>query len=255
MSSSDQIPFSSNDDNFAYHNKLHFNSEAKNMESDPFNLMVAKKCGEAIINEIKSELDPDKTEVMDFACGTGLISQALCPYVKSIMGVDSAQAMVDEFNKKIWQQGIDESEMKAICLDLKESEGDQLDGRKFDFVVVGISILQCASAYHHISDIAAITRILASYLKPSGKLIVLDITKDPELVDKFKYFQDKHKHVEHTVAHKGGFYHNEIEEVFLNTRVLEDVKVEIAFTFNKFLEKDQKEYTFKYLIAKGRKKE
>ncbi len=66
----------------------------------------------------------------------GLISQALSPYVKSVIGIDSAQAMVDEFNKKVWQQGINENEMKAICLELKESEGDQLNGRKFDLVMV-----------------------------------------------------------------------------------------------------------------------
>ena len=66
----------------------------------------------------------------------GLISQALSPYVKSVIGIDSAQAMVDEFNKKVWQQGINENEMKAICLELKESEGDQLNGRKFDLIVV-----------------------------------------------------------------------------------------------------------------------
>ncbi|CAG8580175.1 3463_t:CDS:2 [Funneliformis caledonium] len=214
MSSSDQIPASSNDDSFGHHNKLHFNSEAKKYDIDPLALTISKKCGEAIIKELRSELDPEKTEVMDFACGTGLISQALSPYVKSIIGVDSSQNMVDEYNKKIWQQGIDASEMKAICLDLKESEGDQLDGRKFDLVVV-----------------------------------------DPETIGHFNRLGDKHKHVEHTVAHKGGFYHNEIEEVFLNTGVLDDVKVELSFTFNQFIEKDQKECTFKYLIAKGRKKE
>ena len=133
-------------------------------ESDSIRLTVAKKCSSAIINEAEDELDPEETEVLDFACGTGnvhmlytfinlymlhfltkyfygigLISQALCPYVKSIIGVDTAQAMVDEYNKRVWQQGIDENEMKAICLELKESKGDQLNGRKFDLIVASIS--------------------------------------------------------------------------------------------------------------------
>jgi len=225
-----------------------------------------------------NELNPEKTEVLDFACGTGLISQELCPYVKSIVGIDMAQGMVDEYNKKVWQQGIDENEMKAICLELKE--GDQLNGRKFDLIV-------CASAYHHIDDITTISRILASYLKPSGNLIVLDLIKDPATMDKFHHEDSAdhhhgHHHGHHegstarqhedstahkddhedvikkfaeTVVHRGGFYPEEIEKTFLDTGVLKDVKVEVAFTFNRFLKQDQKEYTFKYLIAKGKKKE
>jgi predicted TPR repeat methyltransferase len=70
----------------------------------------------------------------------GLISQELRSYVKSIVGIDMAQGMVDEYNKKVSQQGIDENEMKAICLELKE--GDQLNGRKFDLVVVSNDIFQ-----------------------------------------------------------------------------------------------------------------
>ena len=43
-----------------------------------------------------------------------------------------------------------------------------------------------------------------------------------------------------------------MEKAFLDTGILEDVKAEVAFNFNKFIEKDQKEYTFEYLIAKGK---
>ncbi|CAB4396828.1 unnamed protein product [Rhizophagus irregularis] len=246
-----------------------FDTNASDYDKIPFCLTVAKNCSKAIIDELGNELNPEKTEVIDFACGTGLISQELRSYVKSIVGIDMAQGMVDEYNKKVLQQGIDENEMKAICLELKE--GDQLNGRKFDLVV-------CASAYHHIDDVTAISRILASYLKPSGKLIVLDLIKDPATKDKLHEGFTDHHHGHHhghhedstahkedhedvinkfagTVVHRGGFYPEEIEKIFLDTGVLEDVKVEIAFTFNKFIKQDQKEYTFKYLIAKGKKKE
>ena len=54
-----------------------------------------------------------------------------------------AQGMVDEYNKKVLQQGIGENEMKAICLELKE--GDQLNGRKFDLIVVSNDIFQTFS--------------------------------------------------------------------------------------------------------------
>jgi hypothetical protein len=107
-------------------------------------------------------------------------------------------------------------------------------------------------------------------------LIVLDLIKDPATIDKFHQVGSADHHHGHqhedstahkddhedvikkfaeTIVHRGGFYPEEIEKNFLDTGVLEDVKVEEAFTFNRFVKQDQKEYTFKYLIAKGKKKE
>ena len=115
--------------------------------------------------------------------------------------------------------------------------------------------VQCASAYHHIEDINSITRILAFYLKPSGKLITLDLIKDPDTSDIFhRKRYKKHQHENH-VMHIGGFDPKEIEKVFLDTKLLDVIKVEVAFNFNKFIEDDQKEYTFGYFIAMGKKKE
>jgi hypothetical protein len=34
-------------------------------------LTIAKKCSNVIINEVEDELNPEKTEILDFACGTG----------------------------------------------------------------------------------------------------------------------------------------------------------------------------------------
>jgi len=50
--------------------------------------------------------------------------------------VDLSQNMVDVYNRKVWQQGISKDVMEAICLELKEGQGDQLNGRKFDFIIV-----------------------------------------------------------------------------------------------------------------------
>jgi hypothetical protein len=202
--------------------------------------------------------------------------------------------------------------------------------------------MQCASAYHHIDDIPATTRILASYLKPSGKLIVLDLIKDPAISDKYhdepvthegghgkhcdhshahshedghgkhcdhshahshegghgkhcdhshehshegghgKHCDHSHEHSHegghgkhcgnshesggsnhfnhhgmhciHSVAHRGGFDPKEIEKSFLDTQVLEDVESKVSFNFNKFNQKDQREYTFEYFIVVGKRK-
>jgi cyclopropane fatty-acyl-phospholipid synthase-like methyltransferase len=90
----------------------------------------------------------------------------LCSHVKSIIGIDISQAMVDEYNKTVWQQGIDENEMKAICLELKESEGDQLNGRKFDLVVVKYNFNQVAKKnwqHFNLTFFYAVRFCLSSY--------------------------------------------------------------------------------------------
>ncbi|CAG8529210.1 16998_t:CDS:2 [Dentiscutata heterogama] len=202
-------------------NKEYFNKDASTYDTHPARVLCAKKCAEAILREVK---DPEGYEVMDFACGTGLISQDLCAHVKSVLGVDLSQNMVNEYNKKVLEQGIDKEEMQAICSELKESEGDQLNGRKFDLIV-------CASAYHHIDDVESTTRVLASYLKQGGELIVLDLKKQPE------------------ISHM--FHGGELEKIFLATGMLENVSSKVAFNLSKKIEKD--EHTFEWFLVKGKK--
>lgn len=68
----------------------------------------------------------------------GLVSQALAPYCKKIMGVDISQGMVDWYNMRVRNQGIESEEMEAVCVELKGAE-DELDGVKFDVAIVSSS--------------------------------------------------------------------------------------------------------------------
>lgn len=122
----------------------------------------------------------------------GLISRELCPYVKSILGVDISQGMVDQYNLRVSNQGIPPEEMRAIRYELK-GEDTELEGKKFDVIVVSIFValypcgstvthngLQCSLAYHHFPSIQNSTNILAKFLKPGGSLVVADILKEGE---------------------------------------------------------------------------
>ena len=63
-----------------------------------------------------------------------MFSQALRPYVKSIVGADIIQASVDVYNKQAADQGF-ASEMKAVRAELKGEPGE-LGGTKFDLITV-----------------------------------------------------------------------------------------------------------------------
>lgn len=38
--------------------------------------------------------------VLDFGCGTGLLSQQMAPLVRSIVALDASEAMIEELDKK-----------------------------------------------------------------------------------------------------------------------------------------------------------
>ncbi|KAJ7084805.1 S-adenosyl-L-methionine-dependent methyltransferase [Mycena belliarum] len=137
---------------------------------------VAAEMGDKVPREMRNAypFDKDTTTVMDFACGTGLISRGLAPYCKSIVAVDINQAMVDHFSEKINNQGIPPEEMRVVCADLKGEESE-LDGQKFD-------VITCSAAYHHFASINDITRTLFFFLKPGGCLLVTDFMRSAEPV-------------------------------------------------------------------------
>lgn len=83
--------------------------------------------------------DEDTTTVMDYACGTGLISQGLASHSKQIIGIDISQGMVDVFNTRVYNQGLAPEDMKAICAELKEYD-PALNGQKFDVITVSLSL-------------------------------------------------------------------------------------------------------------------
>ena len=61
---------------------------------------------------------------MDFVCGTGLLTLALQPYVRSITGVDNSQGMLDVFQAKIKEQHLNNVKANQLELD----NGDVLTG-------------------------------------------------------------------------------------------------------------------------------
>ena len=68
-----------------------------------------------------------------------MVSQQLCQYVKTIVGVDISQVSVDRYNTQAANQGLAPDEMRAICSELKGDPGE-LDGtvdRYVDLLALG----------------------------------------------------------------------------------------------------------------------
>lgn len=143
------------------------------------------------------------------------MSKDLAPHVKSILGVDVSQRMVDLYNEQLK----DTNNASAVCMELKGKEGELSDAR-FDMIF-------CASAYHHFASIEDVTRTLTFFLKPGGALIVVDIVHSEEAYASMA----KHGHM---VPHTHGLSREQIHEAFgaagLSMRLFENIPSAVEHT-------------------------
>ncbi|KDQ59749.1 hypothetical protein JAAARDRAFT_33321 [Jaapia argillacea MUCL 33604] len=184
---------------YAERNKEYFDTKAAVYDDLPGTQALLQSLSAAMRKVYN--FDENTTTLLDFACGTGLLSRNLAAHTKSIVGADISQGMVDQYNLRVSNQGIAPEEMKAIRVELKGQEGE-LDGAKFDVVA-------CSMAYHHFESIESITKILTFFLKPGGVLLVGDILNSG---GDFVFHKDEKAH--HYVPHKSGFTSDEMKKVF-----------------------------------------
>jgi len=189
----------------AENNRRHFDDEAATYDEKPGAVNLARTQCEILLQMYP--FNKDSTMVMDYACGTGLVSRQLYPFVKSIVGIDISQGMVDQYNKWANEQNIHPNQMKALRTELQGKE-EELDGCKFDVVV-------CAMAYHHFSSIEAVTHTLAHFIKPGGSLIVMDMMKPENVSDAIP----PPDHAHHVVPHTFAFSEADIRLAFENAEL------------------------------------
>ena len=143
--------------------KRNFDQEATNWDQVPGRVKVAKDIAQSIIREITLRPDMD---VLDFGCGTGLLTFALQPFVRSITGVDSSEGMLDVFKAKIKEHNLNNVKSKYIDLD----KGDVLTGSHH--------LIVSSMTLHHIKNITPLLKQFYSILLPTGQLAIADLDLD-----------------------------------------------------------------------------
>ena len=143
--------------------KRDFDREAAAWDDNPARVKLAKDIAHAISEQIV--LTPEM-DVLDFGCGTGLLSAELYPYVRSVTGVDSSQGMLDIFNRKIAKLKMDRA--KAVLVDLEK--GGALTG--------SYHLVLCNMTLHHIKEIVPLFDCFRAVTAPGGYLCVADLDLD-----------------------------------------------------------------------------
>jgi len=143
--------------------KRNFDKDAPTWDHEPRRLRLANDVAGAIVEAVK----PDRhMDVLDFGCGTGLLTLALQPLVRSITGIDSSRGMLDVLEGKVRSQNL--ANVKTRHVDLEK--GDKLDG-SYHLVVSSMTL-------HHIREVAPLLGQLCRLLRPAGHLCIADLEPD-----------------------------------------------------------------------------
>ena len=145
--------------------KRDFDAAAATWDENPFRVQLTRGVAEALTREIP--LRPDM-RLMDYGCGTGLISLALQPLVGSVVAADSSDGMLQALTGKLATAHI--TNVAPVKLDL---EREEWTGEPFD-ALVSIMVL------HHIQGVELVVRRMADALVEGGWLAFADLDAGSE---------------------------------------------------------------------------
>jgi ubiquinone/menaquinone biosynthesis C-methylase UbiE len=140
--------------------KKDFDKEAAQWDANPGRVKLAADVADAVIRAAAPSRHMD---VLDFGCGTGLVTLRLQALVRSITAADSSQGMLDVLQEKIRNLGLNNVSTRFVDFE----KGGRLEGT-FHLVVSSMTL-------HHVPGTAALFREWRDLLVPGGMLCVADL--------------------------------------------------------------------------------
>jgi len=137
-----------------------FDVEAAKWDQNAGRVKLANDVADAIIRVINPGKELD---VLDFGCGTGLVTLRLQPYVRSITGVDSSPGMLGMLEGKKTKLGLDNVHTQAVDFE----KGGIVEGT-YDLIISSMTL-------HHVPDTDALFRLWRNLLKPEGRICFADL--------------------------------------------------------------------------------
>lgn len=144
-------------------NVKRFNAAAADWEEKPLRVALARKVAGAIRQAIPLATT---MRVLEYGCGTGMVSRALSPHVAQIMAVDTSPQMLEVLRRKAGEEKI--INIETLVHDLTS---EPLPDKGFDLVMSSMTL-------HHIPDIETLLPRFLAILKPGGYLAVADLVTE-----------------------------------------------------------------------------
>ncbi len=167
---------------------------AQNWESNPDVIHYSKKA----YADLCRLIDLDDLRVMDFGCGTGLMTEHLMLHANSIVALDSSKKMIEVLKNKPL------ANVKAFAFELTQKTIDSTPELKdkFDLIVA-------SSVCAFIDNYDEVLVLLKSLLKPNGLFVQWDWSKTPSEPD-FGFDENMIQ----TAFSKAGFKTIKVEKTF-----------------------------------------
>jgi len=142
--------------------KSAFDDKSKTWDTE-LKIKRAKRISDEIIKRLP--LKP-KDEVLEFGCGTGLISFNLLNYAKHFTLLDNSEGMIAVVNEKITKL-----HLKNIMPVWGDITSNQIIAKRYD-------ALYSSMALHHVIDIEQIGKIFSDLIADNGYLCIVDLTEE-----------------------------------------------------------------------------
>lgn len=139
----------------------HFN-EAANQWDTPEKIEWTGAYARAIRSRVKWSR---RIRLIDFGCGTGLLSGHFLDVAEEILGIDTSPGMLEVFSAKFKGS----PQVHQLKLDLETS--DLQVSQAYQLVISSM-------AFHHLTDPAAILRKFRPVLTPDARIAIIDLDRE-----------------------------------------------------------------------------
>ena len=190
-----------------------FDTLAQQWDSKPERVESAMNFVNYIKDEIKEDIS--KFNLLDYGCGSGLVSFGFASDVNSIVGLDYSTGMVDRYNDKAKQLNF--AQLKAKQHNINE---ENLSANQFDLIATNMTM-------HHIKDITNFISVLKNSLTEDGYLYISDL-----IIEDGKFHSMGNDDVEHLGFDEETLYKEFKNQGFKN----------IKFTILQTIKKDYGDY-------------
>ncbi|MDD2697393.1 MAG: class I SAM-dependent methyltransferase [Arcobacteraceae bacterium] len=184
-----------------------FDDLAKAWDSKPERVEGAMVFVDKIKEYLKSDIKNFK--VLDYGCGSGLVSFGFAGDVESVEGLDYSFGMIEVYNEKAKDIG-----MENIFGYIHDINTQDLNENKYDIAVTNMTM-------HHINDVNNFVNKLAKSLKTGGQIFIADL-----------YKEDGAFHSDNADVIHFGFEEEIVYQAFVNAG-LKDINIEKLHSIEK----------------------